>query len=113
MSYTCPACAQSFTNKQVIRTDEMLPGRKYFGWGSCNYYCPHCKVLLDFVKPKAWPFIDVTLLFLFVLLIQSEHSHYQLFGSSFALQLLILSAFFILFFFRSHLGNTKGRYVLA
>jgi hypothetical protein len=113
MSFCCPACERPFTQKEVVRTDEMLPGRKYYGWASCNYYCPHCKTLLDFVKPKAWPFIDAALLAIFIPLALSRTSHYQLFGSKLIAELSLLASFVLLFFYRAHLGKTKGRYVLA
>jgi len=113
MDHLCPACAKTFTQKEVIRTDEMLPGRKYFGWSSCNHYCPHCKVLLEYIKPPQQLFIDVGLLIILVVYALTVTPGTTILRSPTVVEIVLSLAALILIYIRHHLGKTKGRYVLA
>jgi hypothetical protein len=113
MNHLCPVCAKPFTHKEVLRTDEMLPGRKYFGWNSRNHYCPHCKALLEYIKPVAQPYIDVALFLLFVANALTIRPMSSLFRPPALTEVLLVAAALALIYLRYYIGKTKGRYVQA
>ncbi len=113
MNHLCPACAKTFTQKEVIRTNEMLPGRKYFGWNSCNHFCPHCNALLQYIKPVHQVFIDGGLLVLLVVFAFTVAPGTTILRSPTVAEVTLSTAALVLIFVRHHLGKTRGRYVLA
>ena len=113
MRQPCPACSIEFSEGDVIHTDEMLPGRKYYGWSSCNHYCPHCRALLNFVKPKSRPYIDCGLFTLFIMFCGAESSIIKLIPGHFYPQAIYGLSFLTLLFVRNRVEKHQGYYVTA